>query len=129
MSITDAYEFIRAERQRQIEAEGWTCGRFSCAPEASGPVALWWGRRAPSLEQLGGLCRSASVVSIRTVVSALPSSCAGRLVLDGLDYTRGGAVELKREGPAAANRWRALWVSDVRGDRPWSRVAAAPLPG
>jgi len=121
-------------RRRGLEptdrsTEGWTCGRFSCAPEASGPVALWWGRRAPSLEQLGGLCRSASVVSIRTVVSALPSSCAGRLVLDGLDYTRGGAVELKREGPAAANRWRALWVSDVRGDRPWSRVAAAPLPG
>ncbi|WP_420469535.1 ComEC/Rec2 family competence protein [Brevundimonas sp. FT23042] len=106
-------------------AEGWTCGRFSCAPDASGAVALWWGRRAPTDKQLDGLCRSASVVSVRTVVTALPPSCVGKLVLDGLDYARGGAVELKREGPAAANRWRALWVSDVRGERPWSRYGDA----
>ncbi|HEY0925073.1 ComEC/Rec2 family competence protein [Brevundimonas sp.] len=117
-------------RRRGLKAverpvEGWTCGRFSCAPRASGPVALWWGRRAPTAEQLDGLCRSASVVSVRTVVSSLPSSCAGKLVLDGLDYARGGAVELKREGPAAENRWRALWVSDVRGERPWSRYGDA----
>ena len=107
-------------------AERWTCGRFSCAPETSGPVALWWGRRAPSAEQLDPLCRSAPVVSVRGELAALPPSCEGRLVLDGLDYARGGAVELKREGPAAANRWRALWVSDVRGDRPWSRFGDAP---
>lgn len=106
-------------------AERWTCGRFSCAPETSGPVALWWGRRAPSAEQLDALCRSAPVVSVRGELAALPPSCEGRLVLDGLDYARGGAVELKREGPAAANRWRALWVSDVRGDRPWSRFGDA----
>lgn len=117
-------------RRRGLEAverpvEDWTCGRFSCAPEGSGPVAVWWGRRAPTVEQLDALCRTASVVSVRTVVSSLPPACAGRLVLDGLDYARGGAVELKREGPAAANRWRALWVSDVRGERPWSRYGAA----
>lgn len=117
-------------RRRGLEAverpvEDWTCGRFSCAPETSGPVAMWWGRRAPTVEQLNGLCRTASVVSVRTVVRALPPSCAGKLVLDGLDYARGGAVELKREGPAAANRWRALWVSDVRGDRPWARYGDA----
>ena len=106
-------------------ADGWTCGRFSCAPETSGPVALWWGRRAPDAGQLETLCRSASVVSVRTVMSSLPPSCAGKLVLDGLDYARGGAVELKREGPAAANRWRALWVSDIRGERPWSRYGDA----
>src|SRR5690606_27477939 len=31
-------------------AEGWTCGRFSCAPDTpqAGPVALWWGKKAPS---------------------------------------------------------------------------------
>ncbi len=112
-------------RRRGLEpvdrpVEGWTCGRFSCVPERSGPVALWWGRRAPTAEQLDALCLSASVVSVRTVVSGLPSSCDGKLVLDGLDYANGGAVELKREGPAAANRWRALWVADVRGKRPWS---------
>ncbi|MFC7379416.1 ComEC/Rec2 family competence protein [Brevundimonas sp. GCM10030266] len=117
-------------RRRGLEvvdrpAEGWTCGRFSCAPEPSGPVALWWGRRAPTAEQMDALCRSSWVVSVRTVVTSLPESCAGKLVLDGLDYARGGAVELKREGPAAANRWRALWVSDVRGDRPWSRYGDA----
>ena len=111
-------------RRRGLEAvdrpvEGWTCGRFSCAPETSGPVALWWGRRAPTTEQLVALCGSAQVVSVRTVVGELPPACAGRLVLDGLDHARGGAVELKREGPATA--WRALWVSDLRGDRPWSR--------
>ncbi|RZJ40055.1 MAG: competence protein ComEC, partial [Brevundimonas sp.] len=112
-------------RRRGLEAvdrsmEGWTCSRFSCAPlEPSGPVALWWGRRPPTSEQLAALCESAQVVSVRTVVDDLPLSCAGTLVLDGLDYARGGAVELRREGPATA--WRALWVSDVRGDRPWSR--------
>ena len=103
--------------------EGWTCTRFSCAPEApeAGPLAMWWGRRAPSAEQLDALCRSAPVVSVRAPVAALPSSCEGRLVLDGVDYARGGAVELWREGPAADNRWRAVWSAEVRGDRPWSR--------
>jgi competence protein ComEC len=113
-------------RRRGLEpvdrpVEGWTCGRYNCAPEASGPMALWWGRRAPTVKQMEAMCASAPVISVRTVLSDLPPACRGRLVLDGLDYARGGAVELKREGPAAANRWRALWVSDVRGDRPWSR--------
>ena len=108
-------------RRRGLEAvarptEGWVCTRFSCAPEASGPLALWWGRRAPTPEQLSGMCHSASIISMRTVVSELPSDCAGRLVLDGLDYARGGAVELKREGSI----WRATWTADARGDRPWS---------
>lgn len=112
-------------------AEGWTCTRFSCAPNesASGPVAVWWGRRAPSPEQIDALCRSAPVVSIRAAVPALPSSCEGRLVLDGTDYAHGGAVELWREGPASVNHWRAVWAAEVRGDRPWSRAMAAPLPG
>lgn len=104
-------------------AEGWTCTRFSCAPNTAeaGPLALWWGRRGPSTEQLAALCLSASVVSVRSPVDALPASCDGRLVLDGVDYARGGAVELWREGPAAENRWRAVWSAAVRGDRPWSR--------
>ena len=81
---------------------------------------MWWGRRAPSTEQLDTLCRSAPVVSVRAPVAVLPDSCEGRLVLDGVDYARGGAVELWREGPAAENRWRAVWSAQVRGDRPWS---------
>jgi len=106
-------------------ADGWTCTRFSCAPATpgAGPLALWWGRRAPSLEQTEALCRSAPVISIRAAVAVLPPSCEGRLVLDGVDYAEGGAVELWREGPAAQNRWRAVWSAEVRGDRPWSRIS------
>ncbi|WIY70747.1 ComEC/Rec2 family competence protein [Aquidulcibacter paucihalophilus] len=114
-------------RRRGVEpaerpAEGWVCTRFSCAPmePGAGPLAMWWGRRAPSPEEVDALCRSAPVVSVRATLATLPASCAGRLVLDGDDYARGGAVELWRDGPASANRWRAVWAATVRGDRPWS---------
>ena len=104
-------------------AEGWVCTRFSCAPEmpGAGPLAMWWGRRAPSLEEVDALCRSAPLVSVRAPLAALPAACDGRLVLDGEDYARGGAVELWRDGPVSANRWRAVWAAEVRGDRPWSQ--------
>jgi competence protein ComEC len=107
------------------EAE-WTCDRSSCRPNDSGagPVALWWGRRTPDTDQLDDLCRAAPVVSLRAVVDTLPPSCGGRLVLDGVDYARGGAVELWRDGP---DRWRAVWTVDVRGDRPWSSRPASAL--
>jgi len=99
---------------------GWTCDRSSCRPETpeAGPVALWWGREAPDAEQMAALCRAASVVSVRAAVVALPASCDGRLVVDGVDFTRGGAVELWRDG---SDRWKAVWTADVRGDRPWAR--------
>ncbi|HZW15179.1 MAG TPA: ComEC/Rec2 family competence protein [Brevundimonas sp.] len=105
--------------------EGWACTRFSCAPATpgTGPLAMWWGRRAPSLEEVDALCVSAPVVSVRAPVAVLPASCEGKLVLDGVDYARGGAVELWREGPPSANRWRAVWSAQVRGERPWSRVS------
>ncbi len=116
-------------RRRGVEPaerlpEGWTCTRFSCAPAepGAGPMAMWWGRRAPSLEEVDALCRSAPVVSVRATVAVLPPSCEGRLVLDGADYARGGAVELWRGGPASAGRWRAVWAAEVRGDRPWSAL-------
>ncbi|MEY4555129.1 MAG: hypothetical protein RL093_248 [Pseudomonadota bacterium] len=115
-------------RRRGVEpaeraTEGWACTRFSCAPAEpdAGPLAMWWGRRAPSLEEVDALCRSAPVVSVRAAMVVLPASCDGRLVLDGADYARGGAVELWRDGPASANHWRAVWAAEVRGDRPWSR--------
>ncbi len=103
---------------------GWTCSRSSCAPDtpSAGPLALWWGNRAPSLEQVDAMCRAALVVSVRPVVPALPASCDGRLVLDGTDYARGGAVELWRDRTPSGPRWRAVWSADVRGDRPWSRT-------
>lgn len=123
-------------RRRGLTAEarpqdGWTCTRFACAPAApeAGPLAVWWGRREPSRDQLEALCRAAPVVSVRAPVRALPAACERRLVLDGVDYARGGAVELWREGPPASNRWRALWVADVRGERPWSRYGDAEAAG
>ena len=105
------------------DIEGWSCDRFSCRPDTTdaGPVALWWGKRAPNVEQMEGLCQSAEVISIRAVVSDLPSSCQGRLILDGVDFARGGAVELWRAENKNGPRWRAVWTSDVRGERPWSR--------
>jgi len=105
---------------------GWACGRHACAPETpdAGPIALWWGKTAPDAAALAGLCASAPVVSSRAVLSVLPAACDGRLVLDGADHARGGAVELWRK-PAG---WTAAWTSDARGDRPWSRTAA-PDPG
>ncbi len=101
--------------------EGWACRRSFCAPEApeAGPVALWWGKKAPSVEQLDAICRSASVVSSRADLTWLPASCADRLVLDGVDYARGGSVELWRVGAG----WKAVWATDVRGRRPWTRQA------
>ncbi len=99
-------------------AEGWVYGRFSCAPEAEGPLAMWWGRRAPSDEQLTAMCATSAVVSVRAEVTRIPAACEGRLVMDGVDYAQGGAVELWREGSG----WRAVWTSQVRGDRPWSRL-------
>ena len=101
------------------DVDGWTCDRFSCRPQSAvaGPIALWWGRRAPDVERLAALCETAEVVGVRAVVSDVPASCAGRLVLDGVDFARGGAVELWRDD----DRWRAVWTTDVRGNRPWTR--------
>ncbi|MGV8928243.1 MAG: ComEC/Rec2 family competence protein [Brevundimonas sp.] len=119
----DVWSRRRGVAQTERSAEGWVCTRFSCAPAEldAGPLAMWWGRRAPSLDQVDALCRTAPVVSVRSTVTMLPPSCRGRLLLDGTDYARGGAVELWREGPASANRWRAVWSAQARGDRPWSR--------
>ena len=115
----DLWSRRRGLAPRPRPAEGWTCTRFACAPPAEGRLALWWGRRAPEAAALEGLCRSAEVVSLRARVAALPPACAERLVLDGLDFERGGSVELWRIGDG----WRAAWAADVRGDRPWSRQA------
>ncbi|MCY0536255.1 hypothetical protein, partial [Klebsiella pneumoniae] len=80
-------------------------------------LALWWGKAPPSEAQMDQMCRSSEMVSIRAVVAVLPSSCEGRLVLDGADHARGGSVELWRD---EVGGWRALWAAEVRGRRPWS---------
>jgi competence protein ComEC len=102
--------------------ERWTCSRYACRPgpdQDAAPVALWWGRKAPDAQAISAMCEAASIVSIRAVVAALPPTCAGRLVLDGVDFER-GAVELWR-GADSNRGWTARWSGDVRGDRPWSR--------
>ncbi|MGA0545658.1 ComEC/Rec2 family competence protein [Brevundimonas sp. VNH65] len=115
-------------RRRGLDAvarpdQGWSCSRFSCAPEDAGigPVALWWGRRPPEPDLLEGMCRVAPVVASRAPLPDLPETCLARLVLDGVDFERGGAVELWRDGEGAAASWSAVWAADVRGRRPWSR--------
>src|SRR5690606_18088720 len=75
---------------------GWICRRYACAPEPDGALAISWSRRAPEAEQLAALCGAAEVVSLRAAAGALPAACEGRLVLDGIDHARGGAVELWR---------------------------------
>ncbi|MFN7231296.1 MAG: ComEC/Rec2 family competence protein [Brevundimonas sp.] len=113
-------------RRRGVEIEPrdpalWVCDRTSCLPSGGGPLALSWARRAPTAARLAELCAAAEVVAVRAVVTALPADCDGRLVLDGGDWARGGAVELWR----APDGWRALRVADLRGDRPWSRAPEA----
>ena len=100
------------------EDEGWLCDRLSCLPEhMKSPVALWWGRRQPSVDQLSTLCRSAEIVSVRASLTNLPEVCGNRLVLDATDYSNGGAIELWR----TPTGWRATWTNDDRGARPWSQ--------
>ncbi len=117
-------------RRRGLEpvdrpTEGWACTRFSCAPTTPehAPLAVWWGKSAPTDAQLSALCASAEIVSVRAIVTIVPTACAGRLLLDGVDYANGGAVELWRAGTS----WDAVWTTDVRGDRPWTRIGNPEL--
>ena len=118
----DVWSRRRGLRAEPRPEEGWTCGRTDCRPERRAPgPALLWGRRAPTPAQLTQACESAEVVAVRAVIPRLPPECAGRLVLDGRDFADRGAVELWRGGDG----WRALWVADLRGDRPWARYGDA----
>ncbi|MEG2314112.1 ComEC/Rec2 family competence protein, partial [Brevundimonas sp.] len=102
----------------QRPKEGWKCGRTYCrALVGQAPVALWWGRASPDQDVLAAMCKAAEVVAVRSVVTVLPAECKATLVLDGQDFASKGAVELWRTDRG----WRALWVRDVRGERPWSR--------
>ena len=104
-------------------ATHFACDRKGCTPAAPvGGVKVggWWWRKPPPDERAEALCRGADLVVFRGRVDRLPAACAQTLVLDGLDFERGGAVELwRRDG-----RWRAVWNRDIRGDRPWTRPGA-----
>jgi len=64
---------------------------------------------------LTALCEGRQVVIVRPR-SDVPPACAGRLVLTGDDFARGGAAELYRTHEG----WRVAWAADVRGRRPWT---------
>jgi competence protein ComEC len=105
-------------------AEPYICGRYQCIPGVKPPLKLatWWGRKPPAVDKLALLCASADVVSVRAAVRTLPTACKGKLLLDGLDFARGGSVELwRRDG-----RWLGQWGQPLRGERPWTRL---PEPG
>jgi len=100
-------------------AEPYICGRFQCIPGVNPPLRLatWWGTRPPATDKLELLCRSAEVVTVRATVSRLPAACEGKLLLDGVDFARGGSLELWR----TSGRWLGQWSTPLRGDRPWTR--------
>jgi competence protein ComEC len=97
------------------------CDRKQCRSigEAGPPLALWWAKRRPSAAEFEGLCEGRSIVVVRSRPSGIPTACAGRLVLTGGDFARGGSAEIYHQGAG----WRVVWAQDVRGIRPWSGPA------
>lgn len=77
--------------------------------------AVWFGRAAPTDEQVAEMCTGATGVAVRVGLEAVPEACSSALVLDGRDFQR-GSVELWRKGDS----WRGVWAEDERGRRPWS---------
>ena len=77
---------------------------------------LWWIRRTPEGKELDELCRGADVVMIRATGVAPSAACAGKFLLTGEQFARGGSVELYR----SETGWQTAWAQDVRGARPWS---------
>jgi competence protein ComEC len=94
------------------------CDHWSCTPLATAPmkVASAWNLKRPLKEgRLAQMCGSAEVVILRNDFP--PESCPAPLVLTGVDFARGGAAELYRQGPG---RWKVVWTQDLRGRRPWT---------
>ena len=98
------------------------CDRRSCAPAPGAPVrlALWAGRKPPKGDDFSRLCANAEILVLR---SAMPDgqTCPSATIFTGDDFTRGGAAEMWRQGPA----WRVRWTENERGRRPWT---AGPTP-
>lgn len=106
-------------RRRGLELASWSdflCSRDRCLPTQDGaPVALWSARRAPAEADLHALCAFAEVVVIRSPVEVLPSTCRGRLIIDGARTAERGAAEVWR----TETGWRVSWSEDDRARRPW----------
>ncbi|HEX7758788.1 MAG TPA: ComEC/Rec2 family competence protein [Caulobacteraceae bacterium] len=106
------------EDDAAVRARPFDCDRRICgAPTLSGQkLVLWWIRRAPAGEELDELCRGADIVVIRATGVIPSAACAGKLMLTGEAFAKGGSAELYRKGAG----WRAVWSQDERGRRPWS---------
>lgn len=101
----------------------FACDRKGCAPLAAVngvKVGAWWQRKPPPIERADALCRASDLVVFRSRLDDPPASCTGKLVLDAVDFEKGGAVELwRRDG-----QWRGVWSREVRGQRPWTQPGA-----
>lgn len=97
--------------------EMFACDRWTCRPLRGAPisVAAYWSKRAPDAATVAELCASAELVIVRPAIQAEP--CPGRIVLSGVDFARGGSVELGRGRDGV---WRAQWAETLRGRRPWT---------
>lgn len=106
--------------QEASGAAPYICGRYQCIPGVNPPLKLatWWGKTAPEPDKLTLLCRTADVISVRAQVRVLPPACQGKLLLDGVDFARGGSVELWRRN----GQWLAQWSQPLRGVRPWTAL-------
>ena len=98
----------------------FACNQRSCAPTAAAPVklGLWAGKKPPKAEAFDRLCQMSEVVVLR---SPAPDGvkCNGTPVLTAADFTRGGALEMRRTGQG----WSYRWAADERGRRPWTAGA------
>ena len=99
-------------------ARPFDCDRRICgAPTASGArLVLWWIRRTPAGEELDELCRNADLIVIRAKAVIPTAACAGKFMLTGEQFAKGGSAELFHDRLG----WRVAWAQDWRGRRPWS---------
>jgi competence protein ComEC len=104
---------------KAASATRFKCDRKSCLPRPTTrpAVAGWWWKSSPSVQQLSALCAAAEVVVVRGAIDEPSSACAGRTLLAGGDFARGGAAELYRRPDGG---WRVVWSQPLRGVRPWT---------
>ncbi len=113
--------------QAAASAARFDCDRSACKHKpGAGPyrVAAYWRRPPASFDRMSGLCQGADLVIVRGRLDHMPPACAGKLLLDGVDLQRTGAIELWRRG----NGWAAVANADLRGDRPWTRTPVVSVP-